>query len=331
MSRHINIPIFIPHMGCPNQCVFCDQRAISGVNAFDESEVENKILDCIASSSGYEREIAFFGGSFTGIDRSLMLRLLDVAQKYVNLGEVAAIRMSTRPDYISGEIVDILKKYTVSEVELGVQSMSSRVLEASKRGHSPEDTERASMLLNSAGIRFVGQMMIGLPCSSGEDEKYTAEKLCLLGVSASRIYPTVVFRGTELETTPGYTPLSLDEAVKRSADVLEIFIGHGIPCRRIGLCESEEIRSESKYVAGPAHPAMGELVKSEIYSRRIKKALDGVKGSRAEIKVPRGGISAAVGHNGKNRIDLAENFGINEIKFIEDPELREYCVKVTIL
>ncbi|MBQ7383185.1 MAG: radical SAM protein, partial [Clostridia bacterium] len=136
MKKHVNIPIFIPHLGCPNDCVFCNQRSISGRQSFDVSEVEPQIEQVLSTlSEDTEREIAFFGGSFTGIDRELMLYLLGVAKKYIDSGRVSGIRLSTRPDYIDRERLDILSRYGVSAVELGLQSMDERVLAASRRGH----------------------------------------------------------------------------------------------------------------------------------------------------------------------------------------------------
>ncbi|MCQ2456803.1 MAG: radical SAM protein, partial [Clostridia bacterium] len=169
--RHANVPVFIPHLGCPNMCVFCDQKTISGTECFSEEKVDREIREALATIGNRSAEIAFFGGSFTGIDRGLMIRLLDTAEKYVASGEVIGIRMSTRPDYIDEEIIDVLGRYTVTEVELGVQSMSDAVLKASKRGHTSETTERACALLKAAGIPFVGQMMIGLPGADGESER----------------------------------------------------------------------------------------------------------------------------------------------------------------
>ena len=226
--RHINIPIFIPHLGCPNQCIFCNQRHISGTVNFDENEVENNIKSVLSTvKQDDECEIAFFGGSFTGIDRELMVRLLDIAQKYVNSGDVVGIRMSTRPDYINEEIVNIFNLYKITFVELGIQSMNDNVLSFLKRGHTSDDTVRASNLLKNAGIPFVGQMMIGLPTATKNDEIECARRICELGASASRIYPTLVFCNTELEELTRnleYTPLSVDEAVYRSAEVLHIFV-----------------------------------------------------------------------------------------------------------
>lgn len=179
-KNHVNIPVFIPHLGCPNMCVFCNQRAISGVSSFIPDMAEETIETALSSLDGMadRTEIAFFGGSFTGIDRELMVSLLDLAQSYVEDGRVSGIRMSTRPDYIDGEIISILKNYTVKAVELGIQSTSDKVLAASKRGHTSECSFRAMTMLRDAGFTTVGQMMIGLPLSTREDEVKTAEDIC---------------------------------------------------------------------------------------------------------------------------------------------------------
>ena len=197
--RHVNIPIFIPHMGCPNQCVFCNQRSISGHSDFSLSDVEKEIEAVLSTvDSDTECEIAFFGGSFTGIERSLMISLLDIAQKYVDEKRVGAIRLSTRPDYINEEILDILSRYAVKTVELGLQSMSQRVLDATKRGHTATCAENACKMIKERGFSLIGQMMIGLPLSDTQSEIATAEKICDMGADGARIYPTVVFSDTEL-------------------------------------------------------------------------------------------------------------------------------------
>jgi len=325
-KSHANIPVFIPHMGCPNNCVFCDQRAISGRESFHESSVKKLIEESLRTLEGTGRtaEIAFFGGSFTGIDRALMVSLLDTAESYVGRG-VSGIRMSTRPDYIDEDIVGILKSYTVSQVELGIQSMSDHVLSASQRGHTSEDTARAVRLLCDNGFSVVGQMMIGLPGSNGETELYTAHEICRMGCEGARIYPTVVFRHTELERlyeSGNYTPLTVEEAVKRSADVLEIFDSYRVECLRVGLCDSENLHSEEKYAAGPVHPAMGELVRGEIWRRRITEELKKsvYKGKSAVISVPYGAASAAAGQKRKNRAEYEKLTGA-KIRIKEDPAL----------
>ncbi|MBQ0101769.1 MAG: radical SAM protein, partial [Firmicutes bacterium] len=171
--RHVNIPVFIPHLGCPNLCVFCNQKSISGKRHADEdtilADAEKEIENALSTiEDGAETEIAFFGGSFTGIDRELMISLLDTADRYCKSGRVSHIRMSTRPDYISDEILSILSRYPVKYIELGIQSMSDKVLEASKRGHSAEQSRNACRLVTKYGFSLVGQMMTGLPLSTEE-------------------------------------------------------------------------------------------------------------------------------------------------------------------
>ena len=329
---HINIPVFIPHMGCPNQCIFCNQRHISGTVEFSEDDVEKQILKIIEAVDEKDIEIAFFGGSFTGIDRNLMIRLLDLAQKYVNLGKAKSIRMSTRPDYISEEILDILDRYSISCVELGIQSMNDDVLRFLKRGHSTNDTINAIKLLNKRNIPFVGQMMIGLPKATIQDEIYCAEFICKNGAVGSRIYPTLVFNQTELAdlTKSGeYTPLSLDEAVYRSSEVLNVFVENNVPCIRIGLCESENLHSDKTFVAGPNHPSIGEMVKSQLYRKLIIERFSKVTPSKdIIIECPCGAVSQIVGNKKKNLIEFRNTYGIKRVKIRENPSLKPYDIKI---
>lgn len=332
---HVNIPVFIPHLGCPNMCVFCNQRAISGVSSFLRESAETTIADVLATvRADTDCEIAFFGGSFTGIDRALMTDLLDLAQSYVNSGRVSGIRMSTRPDYIDEEIIGILKNYKISAVELGIQSFSEHVLASCKRGHSSECSRAAMTMLRESGFHTVGQMMIGLPGASLADELACAEEICRLGASGCRIYPTIVFRDTELHRMTeqgGYYPLTLDEAVARSAAVLDVFVCHGVPCLRIGLCESENLHSDRTYFAGPNHPSLGELVSGELYYNRICAALDKhppVKGSTVTVSVPRGDISMAVGQRRRNKIRIEIKYSVKSVKFIEKDNFTRYNIEI---
>ena len=339
--RHVNIPVFIPHLGCPNQCVFCNQRTISGTVSFDPASVSETIEDALSTSQDAVCEIAFFGGSFTGIDRSLMIRLLDTAQSYVDSGHVIGIRMSTRPDYIDEEITEILKNYTVTQVELGIQSMSDRVLGISKRGHTSEDSVRALVLLNDSGFKTVGQMMIGLPGATPDDEILTARLICDGGCVAARIYPTVVFKDTELDlmySSGLYRPLSVEEAVARSADVLKVFDERGLMCLRIGLCDSENLHSNETYSAGPSHPAIGELVEGRVFLLRISEAVrrlvsDGAdpSGRTLVIECPRGAVSKVVGNRKANSDLLKKEFEIKKIKTIENDGLLGYNIKVSFI
>ncbi len=313
--RHVNIPVFIPHLGCPNNCVFCNQRKISGVEEFHAESVASiidKALSTVESCASVE--IAFFGGSFTGIDRELMISLLEIAYSYIRRGLVKALRCSTRPDYINQEILDILKKYDVKTIELGLQSVSDDVLIKSKRGHNFEAELKSCRLIVENGFELVGQMMIGLPASTPKSEIETARFIASCGARAARIYPTVVFRDTELcdMTEDGsYTPLTLDEAVERSAAALEVFIDAGIDVIRIGLQSGENLSSPESFAAGPNHPALGELVVGEVYYNKIrKKLLDADLSGEENIKilVSRGMLSKAVGQNKKNKLRLQEKY-----------------------
>ena len=325
---HKNIPIFIPHLGCPNMCVFCNQRSISGQVSFERESVREKIWDALKTiPADAEVEIAYFGGSFTGIDRELMIYLLDVAESFVRreddgYAKVCGIRMSTRPDYINGEILDILSNYTVSAIELGLQSMDSEVLSSCRRGHTSTHAEDACRQIKARGYYLVGQMMIGLPLSNMEKEIETARKICLMGCDGARIYPTVVFYGTELAdmTKRGeYTPLSLDDAVKRSAAVLDVLSRSGVDCIRIGLCASDNLSDDSCVMGGANHPALGELVLGETYYNSMREQLieRNIRGGEVEFSVPRGRISQAIGQKGKNRERLRLEFSLRKIEFKE--------------
>ena len=290
-------------MGCPNQCVFCNQRSISGHQAFDRSNVETQIERALATiEEGGEVEIAFFGGSFTGIDRALMIDLLETAERYVRQGAVDSIRLSTRPDYISEEILAILSRYTVKTIELGLQSMDDRVLNASMRGHSAKQARDACKTVVRAGFSLVGQMMIGLPQSTLQAELETAKTICEMGASAARIYPTVVFYETplcEMVKNGTYLPLTVEDAVCRSAEVLKIFLEHNVPCIRIGLCAGEDFSSDDKVMVGPNHPSLGEMVWGEIYYEKLIVSLvkNNLLGKETVLFLPAREISKFVGQH----------------------------------
>lgn len=334
--RHINIPIFIPHLGCPNQCIFCNQRYISGTVEFDISTVRKTIDEVLGTVTDKDTcEIAFFGGSFTGIDRNLMVQLLDIAEDYVKNSVVVGIRMSTRPDYINQEIIDILKNYTITCVELGIQTMNDSVLKLLKRGHTVDDTCRAAELLLKDKIPFVGQMMIGLPGATKEDEIHCAEMICKLGATASRIYPTLVFCHTELEDMflrGEYTALSLDEAVDRSASVLRVFLNNNVKCIRIGLSDSENLHSSDTYVCGPNSPSIGEMVKSRLLFEKICQMLGENRYicKSLYIECPKGLESQLIGHKRKNIIELKNKFGFKQIKVVANPMLKYEEIKFEI-
>jgi len=320
-KKHVNIPVFIPHLGCPNNCVFCNQRSISGKKSFEAESVIPEIEEVLATlKDGTEAEIAFFGGSFTGIDRELMISLLDIAQKYIDGGKVSGIRLSTRPDYISKEIIDILRRYGVKTVELGIQSMDDKVLEASKRGHTSAQTREACKLVKEAGFDLIGQMMVGLPGANVESEKNTARAICDMGAHGARVYPTVVFYETELcemSKAGAYSPLSENDAVMRTKEVLKVFDAFGVPCIRVGLCASENLSSPEAVFGGANHSAIGEMAIGEIFYEKMDELISALTPEERSKKymifyVPKGCTSKAVGQ--KRKIFCA--FVIN-IQFIK--------------
>ena len=318
MSRHVNIPIFIPHLGCPYLCVFCNQHSISGKQAFDVADVDAQIGQALSTTSADDTaEIAYFGGSFTGIDRALMTHLLDVAERYVQnpiqgKARVLGIRMSTRPDYISDEIIEILSRYSVRTVELGVQSMDDAVLKASERGHSARCAEQACRMLLDAGYSVVGQTMIGLPGSTLQSEVQTAQRLCALGVQKARIYPTVVFANTvlcDMMRKGEYTALTEQEAVARAAEVLRVFERHGVQVIRIGLCASDNLTDPACAVGGANHPAIGEMVRSELYYQKLRELLQGADAPVQAVYIPARELSMAIGQHRHNLLRLQGEFG----------------------
>lgn len=332
-KKHVNVPIFIPHLGCPNACVFCNQHKISGKDAFvwEQAKADLEQAFSTVDPTVTEAEIAFFGGSFTGIDRKLMCALLDLAETYVQAGKATAIRLSTRPDYIDDTVLQILRLYSVKTIELGIQSCTDAVLDASKRGHTFADIERACTLVISYGFTLVGQMMVGLPDATSEDELETAAFICKYA-NAARVYPTVVFRDTELcrmATEGEYIPLEIETAVERTAAVLEVFLAKNVPVIRIGLHASEHLTDENEVFAGANHPALGELVMSRVYLQRMRAILQAhpeKKGETVTFCVAKGATSKALGQHGENREKLCREFEIKSIKIVEKSEELLYNV-----
>jgi histone acetyltransferase (RNA polymerase elongator complex component) len=331
-KRHVNIPIFIPHIGCPNACVFCNQRSISGHIDFDPTTVDAEISEALATvGEDAACEIAFFGGSFTGIDRDLMLYLLGVAQKYIDEGRVEGIRMSTRPDYINEQVLEDLSRFTVKTVELGLQSLEDSVLLAAGRGHDAECALRACHAVKAAGYELIGQMMIGLPSATPESEVMTARLICEAGADGARVYPTVVFYDTELAcmTARGeYVPLTTEAAVERTKGVLDVFDKAGVPCIRVGLQSSENLADESKVMGGASHSAIGELAMGELYFERICEEIErrGIRGGDLTVYVSRGSVSKAVGQKKKNKERICQKYGIRRIKVLEKSDVLGYNI-----
>lgn len=326
--KHKNIPIFIPHMGCPHRCIFCDQRTISGQSAFDESRVKDEIETALATIAPEEEaEIAYFGGSFTAIDRDLMIRLLDLAQTYVDAGRVSGIRFSTRPDAVGEGVLNLLSRYTISAIELGLQSLDDNVLRECRRGHTAAQAEDACRRIVARGYTLVGQMMLGLPEATPESDRLTARRICALGTKAARIYPTVVLEGTVLANLMRagfYMPPTSLEAALSCAEILDIFEKRGLDVLRVGLCAAEGLDSK-RVVGGAYHPAMGEMAYTMLFRMRMDEQLvaSGHKweGCDATFTVPRGKTSQAVGYRRDNALWLTERYGIKKLTVLESDEL----------
>ena len=339
--KHKNVPVFIPHLGCPNSCVFCNQRRISGKLTLDIHSVKDELENELSTvdSEITEAEIAFFGGSFTGIDRADMLYLLGLAKEHIDSGKVCGVRLSTRPDYINEEILDILERHGVTDIELGLQSMSDKVLAAAKRGHSADTARGACRLIKARGFNLVGQMMIGLPESTLGDEVNTAKEIVSLGCDAARIYPTVVFCETELAdmTQRGdYVPLSMENAINRSAAVLRVFTEHNVPVIRLGLCAADNLFEEGTMVGGAYHSAFGEMVYSRLYYMRLtefieKHSLAGkISGRDVTVYCSVGEVSKVSGQKRENKERLCAEYGVRSVRIIERGDLERYRVEVEV-
>lgn len=312
MKKHTNIPIFIPHMGCRNDCVFCNQRCVTEEN-FPPAveEVQRIIEEHLEHSKNREAEAAFFGGSFTGIDIDLQREYLKAAYEYVKSGKIRGIRVSTRPDYINDEILDMLSRFGVINIELGLQSMCDDVLLASHRGHTAADSRAAAEKIKGRGIGLGLQMMIGLPQDTREKSLYTARELVNMGADFVRIYPCLVLQGTELwrmYKRGEYEPLTLSEAVDTAAQAVMIFEKSRVPVIRIGLQQSEGLMGG--VAAGPYHPSLGEMVISRVYRMKIEDFVLRENPKSLEICAGFREMSKFVGQNRENARYFKENLKI---------------------
>lgn len=319
--KHYNIPIFIPELACPNRCIYCNQRHISGqLQAVKPAEIEQIIEQHLSTFIRPSFvELAFFGGSFTGIDEKDMITYLKIVQPYIEKGEVKSIRISTRPDYINEKILDILKQYNVRDIELGAQSLNEEVLAFAKRGHTVKDVENASRLIKDYGFSLGLQMMIGLPLDSVERSKETAKKILELGAKSTRIYPTLVINNTDLADlykAGKYKALSLEEAVDWTAEIYKVFSQTDITILRVGLHPSEALINGEQLLAGPFHVSFKELVLTKLWQEKLTNIPIDTK----TILVNPREINYAIGYNGVNRKILQEKFPF--LKFILDSNVQ---------
>ena len=350
MKKQYIIPIFVPHLGCAYDCIFCNQKSISGqkskltkdevikivdnyLKELEKQEKKNKVKNEI------KVEIAFYGGSFTAIDEKYQNELLEIAYSYIQKGKIESIRISTRPDAIDRKILKKLKKYKVKTIELGVQSASDYILKKANRGHSFVDVKKASKLIRWYGFKLGHQMMVGLPDSTKIDEINTAKELIKLKPRIVRIYPVLVVKNTKLEEQYNkgeYIPLPLIQAVETSKELVNMFNSKNIEIIRIGLQPTDEIADpssdKSEVVAGPYHPAFRQLVESSLWYdaivNKIKKLNAKVK--EVEVTINPSDVNNVIGHKKENILKLKEIYDVDLI-LKQDKQIKQGKSKIEVI
>lgn len=303
--KHSNISIFIPHLGCPFNCIFCDQFKITGSDsAVTPSDVYNTLDTALNSDSldKKETQIAFFGGSFTAIPRKLMIQYLEVASKFTGSEKFDSIRISTRPDCINKEILEILKYYNVKTIELGIQSFDDEVLKASKRGYTSKTALDSCNLITQNGFELGIQMMCGLPQDNRLKDLATARKAIETGCKQVRIYPVIVIDGTRLADmykNNEYVPLTTNDAVSICAELYTMFSDNDVTVLKMGL------HTDSDSIAGPFHPAFGELVRSEVFYNSLISQINHI--DSYIVYVSPCYASIAIGNGKRNKTRLKDN------------------------
>ena len=328
--KHINVALFVPDEGCPHRCSFCNQKTISGkTKRLEIKDIDSAVRTALESADCNKGEIAFFGGSFTAIDRNYMMSLLQRAKMYIDKGLFAGIRISTRPDCINEEILAILKAYGVTSIELGCQSMSDEVLRLNNRGHSADDVVKSAKLIKDFGFEFGVQMMTGLYGDTKETALETAKKLIALSPDTARIYPTVVLEGTELERLyrlGEYKPQTVEEAADICSELLLMFHESDIRVIRVGLHSGGNV--EEGFVAGAYHPAFREICESRIYLRKVLAEIErqGTKPGEIEVTVGSSFVSMMSGQK-KSNSEKLRKMGYN-LKIKQDKNMKKYEIKV---
>lgn len=311
------IPIFIPFLGCPHDCAFCNQVKIT--NYKDNINKENTIRQINQYLSYFPKnenlkEIAFFGGSFTGLDEKVMISYLEIALNYKKKGIIDRIRLSTRPDYINNSILDILKKYEVDVIELGIQSLDNEILNANERGHSKEDSIRASKLIKDYGFKLGHQIMPGLYKDSFDKAIKTGLESIKMNPDMVRIYPTLVIKDTKLEKLYEeglYKPLSLDEAIEISSRLYMIYSYKKIPVIRIGLQPTENINEKKDVIAGPFHPSIRQLVETNIHKIYLEELINKYRlKNKIKIHISNREISIIAGNKKANKNYFYKKYGL---------------------
>ncbi len=314
------IPFFITHAGCPHQCVFCNQKNITGsIQPEDPASVPAKINHYLsARTTNAPAQVAFYGGSFTALPTETQKRYLEPVLPFLLDGTVRNVRISTRPDAVGVETLSLLRRYQVTVVELGAQSMDNRVLARSGRGHTADDTCKALDLLRDHGFTAGLQLMPGLPGDSADSFRKTVTTVTGLKPDFVRLYPALVIRGTPLEqlfNEGRYTPLTLGEAVSRCREAYQEFGKAGIAVIRIGLQPTEELLKPGMILAGPFHPAFRQLVESSVFLEKMRQALLSRDTTRdaAVFEVDPRDLSLAIGQQRTNINSIKKEFGLRRV------------------
>ena len=323
------IPVFVPHLGCPHECVFCNQRHISGAGEPASAVKTAHIVREALNKTGPGAEVAFYGGSFTAVAPELQEELLSAVQPFRRSLDVTGIRVSTRPDCVDAESLRRIERFGVTTVELGAQSMDDEVLRLSERGHESEAVRTASRLVKGSGFSLILQMMTGLPGDTRGKAAYSARELASLEPDGVRIYPTVVVRDTQLAKlwmSGAFDPQSPQEAALWCADLLEIFEECNIPVIRLGLNPTDELTG-GEVLAGAYHPALGELARGEFYLRKVERLLGESCGRGAlNIYVPKGMVSVVTGQRRRNIESLKRRFGFRDVWVREDAKTEKIYI-----
>lgn len=342
MKEHAIIPIFIPHLGCPHACVFCNQVKITArqplVSTEDVERIIETMLPTLQGRGLKTIETAFFGGSFTGIPLELQRDYLSAAKKYKDRGDINKIHISTRPDYISEEILDVLAEYGVDIIELGVQSFDEEVLRLANRGHDTEIVYKSAEQIKARGFELGIQLMIGLPGDSFEKDIYSAGEMVKIGPSIARLYPTVVIEETELYDmyrAGSYKPLSTEEAVMITKEMYKLIYGAGINIIRVGLKSTDIIRRDGSTAGDSFHPAFRQLVEGQIARETLEGELNGLleknpELSRVRMQSNEKSFSNMIGNRKTNRIYFENKYPALSIEYGINNELEDYCYRIAL-
>ncbi|GAA0788669.1 elongator complex protein 3 [Hathewaya limosa] len=347
MSRsHYIIPIFVPHIGCPHNCVFCNQNTITGKKEIKDSNVQEitkkscrniieEYLNTINKYGNEEKviEVSFFGGTFTAIPLEKQIELLEVAYEYKCKEKINFIRLSTRPDYIDISELNILKKYGVDIIELGVQSLDNDVLKCSGRGHSSDVVKTASNLIKEFNITLGIQVMLGLPCDNFAKDIKTAKEVCEIKPDICRIYPSLVIKDTPMETMfkkGEYTPYSLKETIEICKIVYSMFISNDINVIRVGLQPTEDINEGAEVVTGPFHPAFRELMESSLLNEMIFKFLKDINSKEIQIIINPKNVSKLYSNKKYYFNEYNHKYYNGNIEVIQDFNVEKDEIKIKI-